>query len=73
MLLTVKDAGELLGLKPNAVYNLIHTGELRAVNVAPKGRSRPRLRIRRDDLQAFVDARTHDPLSAPTQALDAAL
>jgi excisionase family DNA binding protein len=70
MLLTVKDAGERLGIGRNSVYALVNSGELRVVNVAPAGR-RPRLRIRLDDLQAFIDSKTHDP-PTPTQVFDAA-
>lgn len=71
MLLTVKEAGERLGIGRNAVYTLINSGELRVVNVAGHGK-RPRLRVRDDDLQRFIDANTYDPLRAPTQAFDAA-
>lgn len=73
MLLTVREAGDMLGISRSSVYELIHSGQLRVVNVATLGSSRPRFRVRRDDLQAFVDAHTHDGLSAPTQALDASL
>lgn len=71
LLYTVREAGEQLGIGRNAVYTLINTGELRVVNVAGAGK-RPKLRVRADDLQRFVDANTHDPLKAPTQAFDAA-
>jgi Helix-turn-helix domain len=48
----------MLGCSPNGVYRLIAGGELQAVNIAPAGSQRPKTRIRRSDLKAFIDART---------------
>lgn len=57
LLYRIPEAAELLGVTSNTVYRLIAAGQLRAVDVDASGR-RPRTRVRHDDLQAFVDART---------------
>jgi excisionase family DNA binding protein len=65
-LLTIEQAGARLGIKSkSAVYALIANSALRAVDVAATGK-RSRTRIREDDLQAFIDARTS---SAPLRAV----
>ena len=57
-LLTPRQAAGMLDCSPNGVYRLIAGGELQAVNIAPAGSQRPKTRIRRSDLKAFIDART---------------
>lgn len=52
-LYTIPDAGDVLGISRDTVYRLIRAGELRAVEVT-RG-SRTRMRIRADDLQAYID------------------
>lgn len=65
MLLSVREAGKRLGVSDWAVRRMIANGELRVVDVG-SGAQRARLRIRLDDLQAFIDARTYDTDQAPT-------
>jgi len=64
----VVEAAELLGgYSDQHVYRLIAAGELRIVDIAtPTGRSagRPKIRIRGDDLAAYIERRTRD-LSRP--------
>lgn len=59
--LTVDEAGERLRVKRRTVYRLIATGALRSVHVGVDP-SRG-LRVREDDIAAFIEARTSD---APT-------
>jgi excisionase family DNA binding protein len=47
-LLTIPQAGELLNLSRDSVYDLIHAGSLKAVLVKGK------FRVRLTDLHAFV-------------------
>lgn len=56
LLLTIPEAAAELRLSRWTVYDLISTGALRSVNVSTRGGSKAR--IRRDDLQAFIDGRT---------------
>ena len=62
-LLTPDEAGERLGVTAKSVYRLIALGELRAVDVAITG-TRPKTRIRDDDLQRFINQRTRRTRSA---------
>lgn len=50
LLLKVPEAAEVTGYAPSFLWRLIQRGDLPAVRV---GRS---VRIRRDDLEAFIDA-----------------
>jgi excisionase family DNA binding protein len=62
-LLTIPETAERLRISKRAVYLLIDTGDLRTVNIASaKGASR--MRVREDDLAAFIDKRT---AAAPTK------
>lgn len=45
------------GISVNKVLHLIHTGQLRAINVAPSLSHRPQFLIDDDDLSAFEKAR----------------
>ena len=57
-LLTIPEAAAVLGYKDRGtVYDLISAGELRAVDLRVTGKQ-AKTRVRRDDLQAFIDART---------------
>ena len=50
-------AGERLGgVSGKTVERLINDGDIRSVDIGRAGR--PRKRVRADDLQAFIDART---------------
>ncbi|GII34639.1 hypothetical protein Pmi06nite_80810 [Planotetraspora mira] len=40
------------------MYRLIGGGELRAVDVAPRGSLKPKARVRADALQAYIEAQT---------------
>ena len=59
--LTVDDAAQRLGVGKRSVYRLIANGDLRVVNVAVSG---TRIRVREDDLAAFIDKRTVDAPAA---------
>jgi excisionase family DNA binding protein len=59
LLYTPKQAAHLLGgCSENHVRNLIARGQLRAVDIAPKGSRRSKTRVRHDDLQRYVDQNT---------------
>jgi len=57
--LSVREVSELLGIRTHGVLSLIHSGELRAVDVSLKQGGRPRWRILPDDLDGFLLRRTH--------------
>jgi len=61
LLLTIPEAGEKLGVSPNTVYKLIAGGDLRAVDMSSSNAKRSRTRVRADDLEAFIEARTREP------------
>ena len=56
---TVADVAALLGVRTHAVLALIHSGQLRAVDVSLKGR-KPRWRILPDDLEGFFARQHHN-------------
>lgn len=58
LLLTIRDAAEQLRVSTRTVHRLIYAGELPTVPV------RRSLRIRRDDLRAYVDGLTANPHNA---------
>lgn len=58
LLYTMPEAAEQLGCCENHVRNLIASGQLRAVDIAKKGARRPKTRVRRDDLEAYIDRHT---------------
>ncbi len=58
LLLTVEEAGQLLGVGRTTVYQLIGDGEIRTVKI---GRSR---RVARCDLEAFVEQLRADVATA---------
>ncbi|NWL32949.1 hypothetical protein DM791_08570 [Paenarthrobacter nitroguajacolicus] len=55
-LLSVVDAAEVLGVSKHYVQDRINAGELRIVELATNVRQK--IRVRADDLQAFIDNRT---------------
>lgn len=57
-LYTTREAGEILGVTAMSVWRYVKAGRLRAVNLAGPDATRPKLRIRADDLQKFIDNRT---------------
>lgn len=58
MLYTPAEAGERLRASESHVYRLIADGDLRAVDIAQPGSRRPKTRVRSDDLDAYIEART---------------
>ncbi|GAA1048468.1 helix-turn-helix domain-containing protein [Arthrobacter russicus] len=54
-LYSTRKAAEVLDMSPGWVRARIHDGSLRAVEF---GSSREKWKVRADDLQAFIDART---------------
>jgi excisionase family DNA binding protein len=54
-----------LGVNQSKVLGWIHRGELRAINVAARLGGRPRWRISREAVDAFLAARTVQPAAAP--------
>jgi excisionase family DNA binding protein len=57
-LLTPAAAAVRLGCSDDHVYKLVSTGELCAVDISRKGAGKSKTRIRSDDLDAYIDART---------------
>jgi excisionase family DNA binding protein len=69
-LLPVPVAAERLGCSEMHIYRLVSTGELRAVDISLKGAGKSKTRIREDDLDAYIEARTRRaaPVSPGTPA-----
>ena len=63
--LTAPQLGKELMLGHDKVLDWIHSGELRAVDVSNKRGQRPRWRISRDDLDAFLARRSATPPPKP--------
>jgi excisionase family DNA binding protein len=57
-LLTPAETGERIGASEMHVYRLIADGELRAVDIAQRGSKRSKTRIRSDDIDQYIEART---------------
>jgi hypothetical protein len=68
--LTPAQVGAELSLSLSAVYNLIRSGDLKAIDVGPRsaGGRKAHYRIRRQWLDEFILARRHQPLYAPPVA-----
>lgn len=60
-LLTIPEAADELSLSPNTVYKLIAEGDLRAVDMSTAAARKSKTRVRSDDLEAFIEARTREP------------
>lgn len=58
---TVKQIAELLRIRQHGVLALIHSGDLRAVDVSLRPGGRPRWRIAQGDLDDFLQRRTRQP------------
>lgn len=56
-LLSVPGTAAILGCSRTHVYGLIAAGHLRPVEIKATG-TRPKTRIRADDLEAFIEQRT---------------
>ena len=57
-LLTIPETADKLGVSVRTVHKLIRVGDLRTVDIAVSGDKRSRARVREDDLEAFIEART---------------
>lgn len=68
-LLSLKEAGERLGVSHDTVNRLVRQGALRVADVSA-GAQRARLRISEDELARFIESRTY---SAPEQDSDSLL
>lgn len=58
VLFTPREAAGRLRCSENHVYRLIARGTLRAVDIAQPGSWKPKTRVRSDDLDAYIEART---------------
>lgn len=61
-LYTVPEAASVLGVSRGFVYSLINAGEIRAVELGTNCKGK--MRVRADDLQSFIDGRTHGSAGA---------
>jgi excisionase family DNA binding protein len=61
LLYSIPETAEKLDVSPNTVYKLIADGDLRAVDMASSTAKRSRTRVRADDIEAFIEARTRQP------------
>lgn len=59
--LTVSDAAELLSVTPDKITDLIHSGQLPAVDVSLHRGGKARWRIAISDLEAFLASRRTSP------------
>lgn len=55
-LYSTAEAGKILGVTSVTVWRWVNAGRIRAVELGTS--DRPKLRIRDDDLQQFIDERT---------------
>lgn len=58
LLLTIPETAAELRCHRDTVYELIAAKQLKAVDIATRPGGRTKTRVRRDDLVAFIDART---------------
>jgi len=63
--LTPPQVAEELGVRPHKVLAFIRNGELKASDLSERPGGRPRWKIARTDLQAFLDARAAPKPSRP--------
>lgn len=59
--LTPPEAAEYLGVSPDKILAWIHAGELRASDLSTTRGGRPRWRIAKQDLAAFLSLRAATP------------
>lgn len=57
-LLSIPAAAERLGCSEMHIYRMVSSGELRAVDISRKGAGKSKTRLRSDDLDAYIEART---------------
>ena len=65
--LTPPQTGKLLGVSSATVIGWIRAGELRAVDLARRGASRPRYRISREELDRFLAGRAVQTRTRPAR------
>jgi excisionase family DNA binding protein len=63
-LLSVPATAARLECSEMHVYRLVSTGELRAVDISRQGAGKSKTRIRSDDLDAYIEARTRRAVPA---------
>lgn len=56
-LLTIPETSERLRCSDNTVYRLIASGELPAVDIAPRGSRSSKTRVDESDIAAYIDAK----------------
>jgi len=66
-MMTPPQLAERWGVDPDKVLRLIHSGQLRAINLAVNPRGRPRFRISDDAVRDFEAARSSQPPSPPAR------
>lgn len=64
MLLTVRDVAGMLNVSPTCVYSLIERRKLAHIRI---GRGRGTIRIRQDDLRAYLSTQEVEPEKRPTR------
>ena len=64
-LFSVPAAAARLECSEMHIYRLVSTGELRAVDISRRGAGKSKTRIRSDDLEAYIEARTRRAGEAP--------
>jgi excisionase family DNA binding protein len=57
-LLTVVHAAKTLCCSTDHAYRLISSGELSAVDIRQPGSVRPKIRVRSDEIDAYIERRT---------------
>jgi excisionase family DNA binding protein len=65
-MMTVKEVARALGVSLATAYNLVHGGKIPAVRV---GLGRGTIRVREEDLEAFVAASRITPPVSPAEEL----
>jgi excisionase family DNA binding protein len=58
-MLAPREVAAMLGIRIKSVLTLIHTGQLPGVDVSLVPGGRPRWRVAREELDAFLRRRTH--------------
>ena len=64
---TPPQIADRLGVAVKTVRGWITSGELRACNLAARGRSRPRFKVSPTDLEIFLERRSAGPQPKPTR------
>ena len=67
LLLTIPETAAELRCHRDTVYELIHAKQLKAVDIATRPGTKPKTRVRRDDLIEFIESRTRTVTDPPRQ------